>query len=353
METYREYVGNPHVHSIYSDGAAWHKEIAAAAATAGLNFVIVTDHNIYAEGLEGYYGRTLLLVGEEVHNVCRHPPANHLLVYGTEQEIAPYSFGSTQTLIQTVHARGGFCYIAHPLDRHSPLKPDWRATPWVDWPPAGVTGIEVWDYMSEFKGLLWARPIAAIYARRPEWGIRGPHKATLRLWDELLRDGQRLAALGGANAHGDSAKWRLFGHAGLSYNYLFHGVNTHLLTQSPLSGETASDKALIYEALRAGRTWVGYDLPSSTRGFRFVARSGAAQATMGEELRRLGASNIEIDLPAPGEIHLLRDGKPILRARGTQLRHTSVEPGIYRVEVYRQFQGRKVGWIFSSPIYIL
>lgn len=353
METYREYAGNPHVHSIYSDGAATHQEIAAAAANAGLNFVIVTDHNVRAEGLEAYYGRTLLLVGEEVHNVYRRPPVSHLLVYGVEREMAPYSFGNPQTLIGTVAARGGFSYIAHPVDKRSPLKPDWRAMPWVDWPVKDIAGLEVWDFMSEFKGLLWSRFAAAIYARQPAWGIRGPQRATLRLWDELLSKGERLAALGSANAHGASQKWRIFGDAGPSYEYLFRCVNTHILTREALSGEVARDKALVYEALRAGRTWVGYDLPYPTHGFRFVARSGATRATVGEELRRLAASNIEIDLPAPGEIHLLRDGKRILQATGTQLRYTSAEPGVHRVEVYRRFQGRKVGWIFSSPIYII
>jgi len=353
MERYREYTGNPHVHSVYSDGAASHREIAAAAADAGLNFVIVTDHNIRPEGLEGYYGRTLLLVGEEVHNVYRRPSVNHLLIYGAEQEMTPYSFGNPQTLIRTVEARGGFCYLAHPVDKSSPLNRDWRAMPWVDWPVKGIAGLEVWNFMSEFKGLLWARSVAAIYARRPAWGIRGPHRTTLQLWDELLRRGERLAALGSANAHGESEKWRLFGHAGLSYDLLFRCVNTHILTREALSGDEARDKALIYEALRAGRTWVGYDLPYPTHGFRFVARSGAAQATVGEELRRLGAINLEIDLPAPGQIHVLRDGKHMLQVTGTQLRHTTAEPGIHRVEVYRWFQGRKVGWIFSSPIYIV
>ncbi len=353
MITYREYVGNPHVHSSYSDGAASHKEIAAAAAAAGLNFVIVTDHNIYVYGPEAYYGRTLLLVGTEMANVCRRPPANHLLVYGTEQELAPYAFGSTKTLIETIHGRGGFCYIAHPFERGSPLKPEWRAMPWVNWPTEGIAGLEIWDYMSEYKGLLWTWAVAAIYARRPAWGIRGPFRATLQLWDELLAKGQRLAALGGANAHGPSEKWRLFGHAGLAYEYLFRCVNTHILTKNPLSGDVTTDKALIYEALRVGRTWVGYDLPHPTHGFRFIARSGTAQATLGEELRRLAASIIEVDLPAAGEIRLLRDGKCVRQVQGSQLRLTSAEPGIYRVEVYRRFLGRKVGWIFSSPIYIL
>lgn len=353
MNTYREYVGNPHVHSIYSDGAATHSDIAAAAATAGLNFVIVTDHNVRAGGLEAYYGRTLLLVGEEVHNVYRRPSANHLLVYGTDMEIVPYAFGDTQTLIRTVSGRGGFCYLAHPIERGSRLNPDWRAMPWVDWPIEGVTGIELWNHLSEFKQLLWCKPVASIYAHRPQWGIRGPYRATLRLWDELLAKGQRLAALGGSNAHGPSDKWRLPGREGLPYADAFRSVNTHILTKSALSGDPAHDKSLIYEALRAGRTWVGYDLPHSTRGFRFDIRSGAAQATVGEELRRLGALNIEIDLPAQGEIHLLRDGKRMLRVRGTQVRHTSAEPGIHRVEVYRKYLGRKVGWIFSSPIYVI
>jgi hypothetical protein len=137
------------------------------------------------------------------------------------------------------------------------------------------------------------------------------------------------------------------------YSYLFRCVNTHILTRAPLSGEVERDKSLVYEALRAGRTWVGYDLPRSTRGFRCIARSGAAQAVPGEELRRLGATEFTVTLPAAGEIHLIRDGKRILGTRGTSLEYTSVEPGVYRVEVYRRFRLRKVGWIFTSPIYVV
>ena len=175
----------------------------------------------------------------------------------------------------------------------------------------------------------------------------------MRLWDELLRKGQRLAALGSANAHGPTPPGWTARRVGIPYVDAFRCVNTHILAKNALSGDLASDKALIYEALRAGRTWVGYDLPHPTQGFRFVVRSGAAQATVGEELRRLGALNIEVDLPAPGEIHLLRDGERILRVSGRQLRHTVAEPGVHRVEVYRRFYGRKVGWIFTSPIYVV
>lgn len=350
---YREYVGNLHLHSVYSDGTATHAEIAQAAEQAGLNFLITTDHNVWVEGVEDYYGRVLVLVGEEVHHIRRRPQVSHLLVYGAEEEMASHAFGSTQTLVETVRERGGFCFLAHPVEKSSPISPDLEAIPWVDWPLDGVTGLELWNYMSEFKGLLWSHLPALIYAFRPEWGIRGPYRATLRLWDELLAQGQRLAALGGADAHGTLYTFGPVKRRVFPYEYLFRCVNTHVLTQGSLTGDPVADKALLYEALRSGRTWVAYDLPHATRGFQFIMRSGAAAATVGEELKRLGAINVEVTLPATGEMRLLRGGRLVVRARGTELHYTTAEPGIYRLEVYRRFYGRRVGWIFTSPIYVL
>jgi hypothetical protein len=351
IEGYREYLGNPHVHSVYSDGAGTYRQIATAASEAKLNFVIVTDHNVYPQGLERYHNQVLVLTGEEVHNVLRQPQVSHLLVFGAEREMAPYSFSTAQTLVHAAVRRNGVCYVAHPLEKRSRLDRDLRAIPWSDWPIEGVHGIELWNYMSEFKGLLWSRLAALIYALKPEWGIRGPSRATLRLWDELLSSGHRIAVLGSADAHGAEHRLGPLRRQVFPYAHLFRCVNTHILTKGALSGDVTADKALIHEALRAGRTWVGYDLPHSTRGFRFWAVSGSASAVPGEELQRLGAVTINISLPADGDIRLLRDGKVIQRARGRGLRYTSAEAGIYRVEVYRRFGLRRVGWIFTSPIY--
>lgn len=352
METYREYVGNLHLHTRYSDGNATHKEIAEAAATADINFVITTDHNVLPKGVDGYYGRVLLLAGEEIHNVLRQPQVSHLLVYGTEKEMAAYSFGSMQTLIDKAQDLDGICYIAHPIEKRSPIDEEFNGIPWVDWPIKGIRGLEIWNYMSEFKGLLWSKPVALWRALFPEKGIRGPYKSTLRLWDELLEKGLRLSAIGNSDAHGTPYKMGPFKRIIFPYEYLFRCVNTHILTQTTLTGTLEEDRSLIYEALRAGRTWVGYDLPHSTRGFRFIARSGSSQAVPGEELQRLGATTINIHTPASGEIRLIRNGKTILQSRGMYLEHTTEVPGIYRVEVHKRFHGHKVGWIFSSPIYV-
>jgi hypothetical protein len=352
IETYREYVGNPHVHTVYSDGVATHKQVAAEAEEAGLDFVITSDHNVRPVGLEGYYGNVLLLTGEEVHNIRRHPQASHLLTYATQQEMSPYSFGSTRTLLKAVQEHQGIAYIAHPVERSARIRQDLDTIPWTVWPVDRVQGLELWNYMSEFKGLLWSRVAALIYAVAPGLGIRGPYRETLKLWDELLSQGRRISVIGGSDAHGQTYRWGPIKRKLFPYTHLFRCVNTHVLCRESLIGELEYDRALIYDALRNGRTWVGYDRPYSTRGFRFVIRSGSDGAVPGQELKRLGAITADVKLPASGRIHLLRDGQVIKRTLGTSLNHTSVEPGIYRVEVYRRYKAHRVGWIFSSPIYI-
>ena len=114
-----EYAGNLHIHSPYSDGFGSHDQIALAAINAGLDFVVVTDHNIWVDGLDGYrYSgdkRVLLLTGEEIHDQTRQPQKKHLLTYETHQELAPLA-PEPQRLIDAVNKVGGLSFLAHPFD---------------------------------------------------------------------------------------------------------------------------------------------------------------------------------------------------------------------------------------------
>jgi len=346
-----EYTGNTHVHTPYSDGEALHAEVAQAAAKAGLDFVIVTDHNVWVDGVEGYYDKVLLLIGEEIHDVRRQPQANHLLAYNVEAELAPLA-SDPQNLIDEVNRRGGFCYLAHPYERRSPIGPDFAAIPWADWEVTGYTGLEIWNYMSEFKALLRSKLAAVYYAYFPARGIRGPFRATLRQWDQLLSQGRHVAAIGGADAHGTLFSLGPFRRVVFPYEHLFRCVNTHILTERPFNGLLEHDKPLVHDALRAGHTWVGYDLPASTAGFRFHARSGANHAVMGDELARAGAAKFEVHTPHSADIRLLLNGRVTVRTQGRHIEYTTAEPGVYRVEVYRRYRLGRRGWIFSSPIYV-
>src|SRR5512138_1766277 len=130
-----EIVLNLHMHTTYSDGTGSHEDIAAAALRAGLDAVIVTDHNVLVRGMEGYVrkGRQqlLMLVGEEIHDQDRVPQKNHLLVFGVDQEFAPLA-DDPQGLIRAVRDAGGLSFLAHP---NEPAAPAFRETDidWVDW----------------------------------------------------------------------------------------------------------------------------------------------------------------------------------------------------------------------------
>ena len=346
-----EYVGNPHVHTSYSDGHALHAEIAQMAAEAGLDFVIVTDHNVWVNGVEGQYGNVLLLVGEELHDVRRQPQANHLLAFHAESELATLT-SNPQDLINEVNGRGGLCFLAHPYEYRSPIGPDLEAISWVDWDVSGFAGLEIWNTMSEFKAIARNRLAAVLYAYFPALGIAGPFVATLQRWDQLLSQGQRVAAIGGADAHGETYSWGPFRRTVLPYGYLFRCINTHILIDRPLNGDLEHDKGLVYEALRAGRTWVGYDLLAPTAGFRFQAHSLGNRAMIGDELARTGATVFEVETPYRADIQLVLNGNVIAQAAGNHLKHTTAAPGAYRVQAFRSHRMGRRGWIFSSPIYV-
>ena len=346
-----EIVTNLHMHTPYSDGEQGHGQIAEAAARAGIDAVIVTDHNVFVRGKSGYYGRTLLLVGEEVHDCQRLPQASHCLIYGAEDELSPYA-GRPQALIDQASRRGGLTFLAHPTDQASPIDPELAAIAWEDWEVRRFTGLEIWNFMSEFKARLWSRPAAVWAAYFPTWVIYGPFKSALSQWDELLADGRRVVGIGNADAHGTPFSLGPLRRVVFPYEFLFRCVNTHLLIDRPLLGDAAVDRERIYEALRAGRCFVGYDRSAPTRGFSFLARSGMDTFLMGGEFERRGATRFEVRCPAPGTIRLLRDGRVIAQELGRALDHTAIEPGVYRVEVYRFFRLANRGWIFSNPIYV-
>jgi hypothetical protein len=343
-----EVVGNLHMHTPYSDGAWYHAEIARAASQAGLDFIVVTDHNLWVQGPQGYHHNVLVLVGQEVHHTQRQPQANHLLIYAAEAELSQCA-ANPQQLIDAARARGGLTFIAHPFDY--PLKfMREPGIPWVDWNVQGYAGLEIWNYMSEYKARIPHRLGAIYYTLYPHRAIRGPFVETLKLWDDLLADGAKVVGFGNADAHAFNLSLGPIKRVVFPYEYTFRCVNTHLLIDEELTSDVEYDKYLIYSALERGSGWVGYDLLGSTRGFSFKARSASEHASLGEELRRAGAVNFDVEVPQLATIQIVRAGKGVVaRAKGTKMKFTSVEAGAYRVEAYHNGKG----WIFSNPIYVL
>jgi hypothetical protein len=114
-----------------------------------------------------------------------------------------------------------------------------------------------------------------------------------------------------------------------------------------------SDRQLVLDALRQGHAFIGYDLPAPTRGFRFSAHGMEQTALMGDEIGSKNGVTFQIKLPLRCECNLLKDGKIVKTWRKSEaFTYTATEPGVYRVEVYIQYLGKRRGWIFSNPIYV-
>ena len=350
-----ELIINLHMHTTYSDGSGRHKDIARAALQTGLDAVLVTDHNVLVSGLEGYYRagnkRVLMLVGEEVHDQARDPQRNHLLVFNPGREMAVFA-SNPQNLIDNVRGAGGLSFIAHPFDVDCKPVGELGIT-WDDWDVHGYTGLELWNGLSELKEHGHSLLHVAFYAYFPAFLAHQPPPKTLRKWDELLASGNKVVAVGGSDAHALHVRKGPLARVLYPYEFHFGAINTHVLVPSPFSGEAQADGQMLYEALAAGHAFVGYERPGSTRGFRFTAQGKEVTAMMGDEIAAAGGVTLKIQLPQAAECLLLRDGKTIQRWKSQEnCTYIATRPGVYRAEIYRQYLGRRRGWIYSNPIYV-
>jgi hypothetical protein len=175
----------------------------------------------------------------------------------------------------------------------------------------------------------------------------------LQRWDELLAKGRPVVAVGGSDAHAFHVSLGPIHRIIFPYEFHFRAVNTHILVPEPLNGDAAGDRRQILDALRQGHAFIGYDLPASTRGFRFTAQSKEGLFWMGDTLTLESGVTLQISLPRRAECRLLKDGQVIKTWRKREIcTYITTEPGIYRVEVFLSFLGRRRGWIYSNPIYV-
>jgi hypothetical protein len=350
-----EVICNLHIHSKYSDGTGTHGEILDAAAAAGVDVIIMTDHNIRVEGIEGWYTRNgkrvLLLVGEEIHNQDRHPQKDHMLVFGAGEELATLA-SDPQSLIDRINKLGGCAFIAHPDEFALPIVHEDDIS-WENWNISGYTGFEIWNGMSEFKSVSQTLGNVLKHAFFPELVAHQPLEKTLTRWDGYLAEGKHLSAVGGTDSHALHIKIGPFTKVIFPYQFHFSTINNHLLLPEPLSGELEKDRKLVLDSLKNGSSYVGYDLPASTRGFSFRADTDVANVGQGQTAGMQRSAILHIKIPLVTEMRLLHNGNEIFHSNN--LNHLTLpvnRPGAYRVECYTRFLGERRGWIFSNPIYL-
>jgi hypothetical protein len=347
-----EYAGNLHVHTTDSDGHGSHADVADAALRAGLDFVIVTDHNMLSDDLDGYRfmgdKRVLMLAGQEVHDVSRNPERSHMLVYGVREDLSRFA-SDPQTLIDEASQRGGLTFLAHPVDCSAP-KFEAADLSWADWEVRGHTGLELWNFMSEFKCRLESWPKALYYSYFPSQVAQDPPAALLERWDAQLSAGLRVRVIGNSDAHALPVRAGPLRRVLFPYEWLFTTINTHVLLPQMLTGELISDRQSILESLQAGHCFVGYDRSASTSGFSFTAHSEDGDCLMGDRLTFKLGTTLQVRCPLEAQITIHHEGTIVHkwpRARYATLMVNRA--GAYRVEARLNSER---GWIYSNPIYL-
>lgn len=338
-----EYKGVIHIHSKYSDGSASVKKIIKIAQDVGLDYVIVTDHNTLGaleDGYEGWHDKVLLLVGEEITPAQKH----HYLAL----DIKERTFGKwlrPKQFTRKVAQEGGMGIIAHPHGAES-LFSSIRGRFWQDWSVTDYTGMEVWSYMVDW--VTGVNPLNVLYYYLyPHKSITGPHPQTLAKWDEIAQS-RHIVGIGSVDAHGKRIPILPFIKF-LPYEYIFKTLRTHILTLAPLPIQSLSkSKQLLYDAIRAGHCFIGYDLLADSTGFSFTGVVNETELLlMGDETNFRGRTLFIASTPMNAEIRLIRNGEMIKVERGKLLKFETDQPGAYRIEAYYDDKP----WIFSNHIF--
>jgi hypothetical protein len=341
-----------HVHTTYSDGTATVAELVTAAAAAGVDALLVTDHDTLGavrDGWQGPHEGVCVLVGTEVS-----PKGGHYLAFGVDREI-PHAECSPVEIAEAVREAGGVGFAAHPFSGGGRMLAPGLARRIVrphGWPalddPRGCDGIELWSLTTD-AAEAWRTPREAVrWLRDPETAIAaGPPAHHLREWD-ALSSRRRMPAIGGLDGHQPGLRVRGRVLSPLSHRRTFNLLRTHLLCERALTGDPEADWCTVLAALRAGAAWLACPFVAPASGARFWAeRQDGSIIAMGGEAPA-DVSLLRVRLPRAAELRVIHDGALLHESHGAELELEVAARGVYRVEA--GIGGRL--WLLSNPIHL-
>lgn len=342
-----------HVHSSRSDGTGSADEIAGAAASAGVDAVILTDHGD---------GTRVTEAPRRLHGVLVVDAAEistwggHYVALGARPSPFPLG-GDPSSVVDDVAWLGGMGIAAHPGSPKDGLK--WRA-----W-DAAMDGVEWLNADSEWRDRprdLWAAfvtypwaPAATIVhlLNRPIY--------ELRMWDRLAAQ-RPVVGLAGHDAHarlglrgvGEPCDGAVAVRAP-GYAAMFRAFSNVVRIDGPWGDDAAADSATVVAALRRGRVYAMLTGRGVGRVQRFEAASGGRSASMGAHLAPAGPVRVdaEIDAPLTATTSLVCDGTRVTSHAGGRLTWmTDRPPGACRLEVTADGGAETMPWIVTNPIYL-
>jgi hypothetical protein len=346
--------GAIHVHSKYSDGSGSVSEIMEAARRCSLDFVVLSDHNNVRAGLdsvEKFWGRTLLIVGEEIST-----NAGHVLSIGARQSHYAPALSDIPRLVQEIHSDSGLAFIAHP---------DHPRMRWKRDDLGGAGGMEIINADAEWRNDSPREIFDAFLAEIV--GLPGMNYLldapveNMRRWDEELRR-RPVVGIGSVDAH---ARIKLGGERYIgfpSYGRMFGLLNTFLILNEPFASDPLRARGQILDALRRGRVFLALQSLGDATGFEFYGERDGMMTLPQDTLFFEPDSTCILHVIVPSSeklaVQLYRNGSAAEMAHSPESRFEISEAGLYRVVVFQEriqfpwLSRRRVPWIFSNTIFV-
>lgn len=356
-DRFNEYKGIIHAHtSLGGHSTGGFDELIAAANANDLDFVVMTEHysdayDTSALTLNGVYGKTLFVGGNEIDT----SDSDRFLMIPGSGDAAGLRKVPTTAVIEKLHSENRLALVTYPEKFKS-----WDSN---------FDGIEVFSLHTNAKNMnpftaifdgIWSFPsypdlVLASYFKRPD--------ANLQKFDETAAK-RKISLFAGTDAHsnigfhlvGDDTGNKFLNFKFDSYETIFRLARQHVLIEKdkPLTQEN------LIEALKAGRSYIGFDVLADTRGFEYSATSSDGKtAIQGDEFPLSPNTVLRASLNWSYVVRFIvyRNGEIYASAADytNDLEMTLREPGVYRVEGYLYWLGPpfdKMPWIISNPIYV-
>ncbi len=360
---YYDYRGVINVHSDLSIGSSSPQEIAQAAKSAGLDFVILTDLNAFEDSVHNdSYSQSVLFLNGAKYSYLD----SRLIFYSPAKDLVGKNLGETQIRFADMLTQdpGGnknsLLVLAHPFH---------LGFSWSGDLPTGLDGIELIN-LKALSVQAWQHSKASvawsslIYPFNPSFALARlfiEPSEELGLFDRLSQK-QQLFAFAGAEASARAFPWSNYLVKFPSYQSSFEIVTNHVLLTSELTGNLVGDRNKIFNALKRGQFYIAFDALGDSKGFAATIEDKGKVHLMGSKIRFTKGLTMKVKVPAIQknfyEVIVYKNGERYRTVNGPEVSFVITEPGTYRTQVRVAVSmplpdaNRWITWIYGNPFFV-
>lgn len=362
--------GAIHVHSTYSDGGGTVTEIMKDASLAGLDFVILTDHNssqARREGWEKRFDKADLFVETEAST-----PAGHCLIFFSHTEARNISDAEVTKLgfnhfLGQDSPEGFFIAIAHP----SNIKNPWNR---LDYAPDGMEIVnfdsiwqrDIYEGVFDFVGTALIYPWNNFLSALRFFEI---YRKDFKVWDALnLGVSDHFGGHFGILAHDTHSLVKINPNLVFrwpSYRKTFRLAMNVVFLEGEPEPDFEARKRQVYQSIRGGKLAIVFQALYPFEGNEWVLKCADKSFRSGSHVPLAPGCEFVIHTPElfpyRKSIQLWKNGELEKQISTFEKSiHIPVSsPGVYRVEIWAEartpfhlFLRRDVPYVLYNPIYV-